>query len=239
MNELLLTGTVLLYLGILLLVKRYWGLPGFYAWIAIAAILANIEVDKLIYAFGLEMTLGNVFFASQFLTTDIISETYGKRASKRAVNVGIFACVFLIIATQIMLAFVPSDNDTMQGAMEAVFSQVPQVAVASLVTYFVVQKLDVFLYHAIWSHTFKRCGKRKPYLWLRNNLATITSQLVNSFMFNFLAFWCVHDLPTLVNLSLATFIIGVVLALLDTPFLYLLRKIKIYEPNKDLEPIKD
>ncbi|MCF0104394.1 MAG: VUT family protein, partial [Eggerthellaceae bacterium] len=74
MNELLLIGTVLLYFGILLFVKRFWGLPGFYAWIAIATILANIEVNKLIFAFGLEMTLGNVLFASQFLTTDIISE---------------------------------------------------------------------------------------------------------------------------------------------------------------------
>ncbi|MCF0105111.1 MAG: queuosine precursor transporter [Eggerthellaceae bacterium] len=229
MNELLLIGTVPIYFGILLFVKRFWGLPGFSAYVAITAILANIEANKLIYAFGLEMTLGNVLFASQFLTSDIISESYGKHASMRVVYIGVFACTLFILTTQIMIAFVPSENDQIQFAMQNVFGKVPQVTIASLVTYFIVQRLDVFLYHHIWDHTFKHCGDRKAFLWVRNNVATITSQLINSLMFNFLAFFGTYQISTIVFISFSTFAVSFVLALLDTPFLYFLRMIRTVE----------
>lgn len=44
----------------------------------ISTITANIECLILINAFGMEQTLGNVFFAATFLVTDILSENHGK-----------------------------------------------------------------------------------------------------------------------------------------------------------------
>ena len=73
-NELLLILSLLLIYSALLLFYYLFGKDGLYAWTVIATIAANIEVLILVDAFGMEMTLGNILFASTFLVTDIISE---------------------------------------------------------------------------------------------------------------------------------------------------------------------
>ena len=53
---------------------------GMMAFTVFATIAANIEVMILVDAFGMEMTLGNILFATTFLVTDILSEVAGKGA---------------------------------------------------------------------------------------------------------------------------------------------------------------
>ena len=55
-----------------------------YCFTVFATIAANIEVLLLVDAFGMEMTLGNILFATTFLVTDILSETEGKKAAEKA-----------------------------------------------------------------------------------------------------------------------------------------------------------
>ena len=74
-------------------------------------------------------------------------------------------------------------------SIKAIFSTTPRIIFASLTVYIIVQKLDVWLYHKIWEYTEKKTGNRKKYLWLRNNLATLTSQLINSILYNLFAFY--------------------------------------------------
>lgn len=57
-------------------------------------IIANVEVLILIHAFGMDMTLGNILFASSLLATDLIGEFYGKEDSKKAVMLGVYAAIF-------------------------------------------------------------------------------------------------------------------------------------------------
>ena len=78
MNELLLIGSVVLIYGMVLLAYRLFGKAGMYLATVLVTILANIEVLILVDAFGMEMTLGNVMFASTYLATDILSENEGK-----------------------------------------------------------------------------------------------------------------------------------------------------------------
>lgn len=226
MNELLFILTIILYFGGMLLTKKFWGKTGLYIWIVIGTVFANIEINKLVNIFGMEMTLGNVLFASTFLVTDVISECYGKENSKKAVNIGVFSSVCLIVITQIALLFTPSANDTMQGYLQGVFGQIPRICLASFLVYMIVQRFDVWMYHKIWNFTAKKSGSRKKYLWLRNNGSTCMSQLINNFLFTFGAFFGTYDMGTLISITISSYVIGLMLALLDTPFMYLARKIK-------------
>ena len=75
-NELLLILSMIVTYTIVLGLFRLFRNQGLYLWTIVATISANIEVLILINAFGIEMTLGNILFASTFLVTDILSELY-------------------------------------------------------------------------------------------------------------------------------------------------------------------
>lgn len=211
--------TVVVYFSAAILSEKLFGKAGLYGWIIIGTIMMNIELVKLVDAYAMEMTLGNVLFSSTFLCTDILAEKYGKKESRKGALMGCAAVVSVLVITQIMLAFTPSANDFSQSALEVVYGQIPRLCFASVFTYFVCQLHDVWLYEKIRSLTEKKFGKDKL-LWLRNCGSTLVSQAINAVAFTLIAFYGVYDVQTLVSLMLATYIITAVLALLDTPFIY-------------------
>ena len=77
-NELLLVGSLILIFGSTILAYVWFGKAGLYAMTVISTITANIECLIMVNAFGMEQTLGNVFFAATFLITDILSENHSK-----------------------------------------------------------------------------------------------------------------------------------------------------------------
>lgn len=189
-------------------------------------LLANIEVIILVRAFGLEQTLGNILFASSFLITDILSENEGKKAANKAVNIGIFTSVAFVLVTQSWLMYIPSEADFAMESIKTVFSNTPRIIIASLAVYAVTQKFDVWLYHKWWDFTKKKFNNTKRFLWLRNNGSTLISQFFNTFLFNFAAFLGTYDFRTTFNIALSGYIIYIFTSLLDTPAVYLARRIK-------------
>ena len=71
-NELLLLGSLVVIFSSALIAYYIFGKAGLYAVTAIATITANIECLILVNAFGMEQTLGNVFFAVTFLATGMV-----------------------------------------------------------------------------------------------------------------------------------------------------------------------
>lgn len=224
MNEILLLGSVFFIFGMAIVGYRLFGKTGLYCLSVVATILANIEVVLLINAFGMEQTLGNVLFAVTFLITDILSECEGKKAANKAVFIGIFASLFFLLLTQSWMLYVPSENDTMMGAISTVFSNTPRMIIASLVVYAISQLFDVWLYHKWWAFTEKRFGDKRRFLWLRNNGSTLISQILNTFLFTLFAFWGTYDPATLWSIFLSSYVIYIFTSLLDTPAVYLARK---------------
>ena len=225
-NELLLIGSVVLIYGAVLAAYCLFGKAGLYGMTVIATMLANIEVLLLINGFGLEQTLGNVMFAATYCITDILSENESKEDANKAVSIGIFISVLFVLITQSWLLYSPAASDVIHSDIVSVFKGTPRVILAGIAVYAIVQRLDVFLYHTIWAFTEKKSGSKKGFLWLRNNAATVISQLINSFLFNFIAFYGTYPNKTVISISLSCFVIYVVTALLDTPVVYLARKIK-------------
>ena len=222
-NELVLLLNLLLVYGLVLFFWRVWGKYGLICWICIATILANIEVLILIDAYGLEQTLGNILFASTFIATDILSENASKAWAKKAVNLGIGAAVVFIVISQVWLAYLPSANDWAFPHFQAIFTNTPRVLLSGLVVFAIVQRLDVWLYHKWWDFTNKRQSSTTAYLWLRNNGSTLISQLVNAVLFNVFCFGGVYSLQTLISICLSSYLVFFVMAILDTPVVYIAR----------------
>ena len=225
MNELLLIASLLVVYGGVLLAFRLFGKTGLYCFTCIATITANIEVLILVNAFGMEQTLGNILFASTFLVTDILSETAGKKEAQKAVNLGIFTSVLFIIISQSWLLYQPSANDWAQEPIRSIFSNTPRLMIVSVLVYAICQRFDVWAYHKWWNFTKTKFGDEKRFLWLRNNGSTLISQLLNTILYTFGAFWGMYEFPVLINIALASYVIFIVTSLADTPFVYLARKI--------------
>jgi len=187
------------------------------ALIATCAVLMNIFVVKGMYLFGLAATGGNILYASIFLATDILDEYWDKKEAHKAVMAGFFVSVFFLITSQVILKFVPADFDIAQGALKTIFSLTPRIVIASMTAYLISQNLDVWSFNKL-----KELTKGK-HLWLRNNASTWTSQLVDSIIFTTIAFAGIYPL---LKLILFTYLIKIIVAALDTPFIYLSRKFK-------------
>lgn len=223
MNEWILILSLVITYGMTLLFYRLFGKSGLYCWTALATIAANIEVLIVIVAFGMEQTLGNILFASTFLVTDILSEIYGKDASKKAVGIGIATSLSFIVISQSWLIYTPAASDFAMPHMQAIFSNTPRLMLTSFLVYAICQRFDVWAYHKWWAFTTKKCGDSTRFLWLRNNGSTLISQLLNTALFTLGAFWGVYSWDTLLSLMLSSYVIFIFTSLADTPAVYLAR----------------
>ena len=220
MNEVMLFIEVCVVFSLLLFCHRVFKREGVIAWVAIATVLANIITAKNAMIFGLSTAIGAVMFASTFLATDILSECYSKEDAKKAVYVGLFSNVVLISATQIALRYIPSPFDYANEAMSTLFALNLRISIASAAMYFVANMADVYIFNKLKDKMNSRA------LWLRNNVSTILCNCLENFGFIGLAFWGIYDLQTIITIAASTSIIELIVALLDTPFLYIARKIK-------------
>lgn len=220
MNELVLVVEVIIVFSLVLLFNKLFKKEGMIAWVAIATVLANVITAKNAMIFGLSTAIGTVMFASTFLATDILSELYSKEDAKKAVYVGLASNIVLISATQIALRYIPSPFDYANEAMTTLFALNLRISIASAAMYFVANIADIYIFNKIKE---KMNGKQ---LWIRNNVATILCNCLENFGFIWLAFAGIYDGKTILTIALSTSVIEALVAVLDTPFLYLARKLK-------------
>lgn len=224
-NELLIILSFLTIYGGVVLFYRFFGKGGLLAFNVLATILANIEVLLLVRAFGTEMTLGNVMFASTFLITDILSENHTRKDANRAVIISTLCSVMFVVISQMWLLYTPSENDWASGAFHTIFSSTPRIVCASLVVYLISQLTDVWLYHKWWDWCRKRFRDESKGLWIRNNGSTMISQLLNTMLYTLLAFYGTYSFQTLLSIFASSYVIYCITSLFDTPFVYWCRNI--------------
>lgn len=224
-NELIFISTVLIYLGSVLLLYKLFGKNGLFAFAIFGTLLGNIAVCKCVDLFGASTTAGNVLYASTFLITDILSEKYGKKDATKAVKYSFSIMLLWMLGTQLILMFTPNANDYIDSSLQVVFGLVPRITIASLIGFVCSQNIDVALYHLIW----KKTGDNEKKLWLRNNGSTLISQAIDTILFTTLAFWGTYPTNVFFSILITTYVFKAVVAILDTPFIYIARKIKPME----------
>lgn len=224
-NELLWVIFALVNFTLFLLVYKFFGRLGIFVWIVLATILANIQVTKLIFLFGLEANLGNIMYGTIFLGTDVLNEIYGKKQAKKAVFIGFAVMIITVIIMTIAINFNSHPEDWAQDSLVTIFGFMPRILLASLSAFIASQFIDVYVFDKI-----KTKLPENKFLWIRNNVSTIISQAIDTSIFVPIAFYGVVSNEILLGLMLSTYAIKVIVALLDTPFIYLAKKIK---PNEE------
>ena len=103
--------------------------------------------------------------------------------------------------------------------MKSLFTMNLRVSIASVFMYLVSNMFDIYLYEKI--------KKKVPdKMWLRNNISTIISNCLENFIFNFLAFYPIFDVKIIISIGIIGSVIETMVALCDTPFLYISKKLK-------------
>ena len=120
-----------------------------------------------------------------------------------------------------------------QDHLLELFLPLPTFFAASMISYLFSQYFDVWLFNLISKLT------NKKYLWLRNNLSTMTSSLIDSFIFSILA-WIIFNPEPLdfftvfITFILGTYILRIFISLIDTPFVYLAKYFNKNKYNDDI-----
>lgn len=148
------------------------------------AIVAELIGGKLVQFFGLfTQSIGIIMWPIIFLLTDLINEYYGKDGVKKLtyITVGLISFTFIVLTIALNLhatSFSPvSDND-----FRTVFGQSQWIIVGSIVAFLFSQLIDVYVFWA-----FKKVTGNK-HIWLRATGSTLVSQLVDTFVVQFIAF---------------------------------------------------
>ena len=164
-----------------------------------------------------ELSVGVLPYPVTFLITDIISEIFGKRKANQVVVMGILASIFsigLLLLGDVLPASSSSPID--DKTFNLVFSASPLAVLASMSAYLIAQFLDIRIYH-FWKQLTQ--GK---YLWLRNNFSTFSSQIIDST--TVIALLCIFDIlawDLFLGLVLSSITFKIVVAVIDTPLLYI------------------
>ena len=190
-------------------------------------VVSNLIFQKFFYwhpfdiqLFGVDLfilSVGILPYPITFLITDLISEIYGKQKANQMVTVGIFASIFSIIIISVADS-VPAIADSPVGDVlfSKVFGSTIIAVFASMITYLLAQFIDIRIYH-FWKNLTN--GRM---LWLRNNFSTFFSQFVDTFTITFLL--CLFEVlkwDQFTGLLISGFLFKILIALIDTPFLYL------------------
>ncbi len=225
-QELLWLTTLLVDLGCTIVLYRLFGKVGLQVAIAVAIILANLQGPKLTVIFGLQTSLGVIFYSSIFFATDVLSENYGKAAAGKAVRMGFAVSVIVLVMLSLALMYLPSDKPgtaefsaSIHSAFATIVDYTPRFIFGSLLAYYISQHFDVWAFHKIRTITGER------WLWLRNNLSTMTSQAVDTTIFSLVTWWGIVDLKTALALGAAKYVFKIAIAMIDTLFIYWARRV--------------
>ena len=201
--------------------------------------------------FSFHLTAGVLLWPVVFIMTDIINEYYGPRGVKflSYLAMGLISYSFIIYNAAIGLS--PSEYfsigngiDNPNAAFKGIFGQGLWIIIGSIVAFGIGQLLDVLVFHRIKKVT----GEKN--IWLRATGSTLVSQLVDSFVVLFIAFyvgkriqsgqgdpWSLHQV--LVT-GTGNYIYKFVVAILLTPVIYLVHGwIERYLGKENAQQMKD
>jgi len=193
-----------------------------------ALVTAQVTASKVL-AFGIPFELplaggalvlpgAALAYALTFFASDCYTELYGKRAAQVVVNVGfVMNFVLLVLVWSTIAAPAARNSPVGAGAFQQVLGASTGVVVGSLFAYLVSQNWDVLVFHRIRELTDGDA------LWLRNIGSTATSQLLDTVIFVTIAFVVFQGMPLelAVSLMVGQYVFKLLVAIVDTPFVYL------------------
>lgn len=163
-----------------------------------------------------EISVGILPYPITFLVTDVISEVYGRKRADQVVMAGLVASVFTLgVVILANLAPATTWSPVQNAEFSHVFGLTGLSVGASMAAYLAAQFIDIRIFH-FWKNLTH--GK---HLWLRNNASTMTSQLIDTLtVLMLLCGFGAISWDKFGVLLLNGFLFKVIVAAIDTPFLY-------------------
>lgn len=176
-----------------------------------ALVAANVIAAKIVTIGPLFVPAGVLAYSITFAVTDTIGEVWNRRITQIVVNAGFAVLVLVWALITLALHWPAAPFWPHQEAFAQTLGSTSRIILASLIAYGVSQTLDVWVFSRLKTLT------RGRWLWLRNNVSTFLSQLVDTVIFITIAFY--GELPIL-QLMWAQLLVKYGIALLDTPVVY-------------------
>lgn len=182
-------------------------------------VLANLLGSKVTTIFGIVTSVGIFAYPLTFLITDAVEEVRGKKITKVFIYAGFVALLLSFVLTWIGINIRPASFYANKEAYRTVFGNSLRIIIASIIAFLLSQT------HDIWAFNFWKKKTGGKYLWLRNNLSTTVSQLIDTTIFTFIAFYHVSPGFTairMIQMIIPYWILKSGFAFIDTPLVYLL-----------------
>jgi uncharacterized integral membrane protein (TIGR00697 family) len=176
------------------------------------------------------MSVGVIIWPTVFVVSDIVNEYFGREGVKRItfLCIGLILYTFLIVFAAIKLP--PADfwievnkgsgnnsNFDINYAFSAIFGQSMNIIIASLTAFLLGQLIDAYSFY--WLRKITQ-NKRK---WIRATGSTVISQLIDSFVVLFLAYYVLGQwsFAQVIAVGLVQYMYKLSMAIALTPLIYL------------------
>src|SRR3989338_4731707 len=177
----------------------------------------NLLGGKIVNVFGVAASVAVFMVPITFAITDITTELYGRSFSRRLTLAGMIAILVLMAYSLIFVALEPNVRFAQNDAYREVFGTSLRIMLASIVAFSIAQLQDIFIFELIRNLT------RGKYLWLRTNLSTFASELVDTTVFMFIAFYLItpkFDALFVIKMIIPYLLLKIAFAILITPLVY-------------------
>ncbi len=179
-------------------------------------VVTNIIGVKIMTLFGLNFTAGVVTYGVTFLCTDLISEIWGKRTAYYFVLLGFLCSLFMLLFVWLAINSPPAVFwEAKQEAYDSTLGGVKRIVMASMVAYLLSQL------HDVWAFDYWRRVTKGRWLWVRNNLSTMASQVIDTVIFILVAFVGQLTAPQIFTLIAGQIAIKWAIAWAETPIILL------------------
>ncbi|MBV13434.1 MAG: hypothetical protein CMC52_05020 [Flavobacteriaceae bacterium] len=227
--EWLWVATVFYDLLMAVILFYFFGKEGLYAAVILGIVLGNLQGGKVsdlnIMGYTFTVSMGAIMYSGIYFATDLINEKYGRKEANKAVILGAIANIVIMITLLISTYYLPSEiaksSEKVHEAISTLAFYSPIFVIGSISAYLISQTFDVWIFHKLKVIT------RGKHLWLRNNVSTLLSQALDTFIYTFV--WVLAGELTFVvalSIALTKYIFKIFIALVDTLFIYLVKDIR-------------
>jgi len=194
--------------------SRYKYLESLTALFVVVLVISNVVAAKFFAIGPLRVSCAQMLFPITYIFGDIFTEVYGYSASRRAIWLGFFGSILLVIITYVAVVIPGAPEYTDQSAFAAIFKPVGRIVAASLIAFWCGEFANSFTLAKM-----KLLTKGK-YLWTRTIGSTVVGQAVDTTVVMFAAFYGTRPLGVIVQLIVSGYLIKVVYETLMTPVTY-------------------
>ena len=177
-------------------------------------VIASVLANKIVMVWRFAVPAGVLAYSITFPVTDVVGEIWGRRLANWVVLCGFLSLLAVMGLIQLALVWPAAPFWQNENAFASVLGMTRRIIIASFTAYLISQ------WHDVWAFHFWKNRTRGRWLWLRNNLSTAISQLLDSIIFITVAFYGTMPPNQLIHIIGGQYFVKVFIAAVDTPVVY-------------------